>query len=53
MVYYILKLLFLSVAIFFTLVNTAKVLGKNAIPAINFVYQTIGIVGFIALQFSL
>lgn len=53
MIYYILKLLFLSVAIFFTLVNTAKVFAKNSIPSVNFVYQTIGIVGFIALQFSL
>ena len=45
-----LKLLFLFLAVMWTLVNTARFIGKQDIPALNFILQAIGITGFIWLQ---
>ena len=49
----ILKIIFLFLAVFWTLVNFGRLYYKVSIPALNFVIQTIGIVGFIVLQFNL
>jgi hypothetical protein len=46
----ILKIAFIFVAILFTLVNINRTYNANRIPAINFIMQAIGIVGFIVLQ---
>lgn len=49
----IIKIIFLIVAVFFTLVNTSRAANKQSVPFVNFATQTIGIVGFIVLQFNL
>ena len=48
-----LKIIFLFIAVWMTLVNTGKMWYKHAIPFLNFLLQTVGIVGFIVLQFNL
>lgn len=49
----VLEIIFLAIGIFFTLVNVAKIIKCNSIPAANFIYWTIGIVGFIICKFYL
>jgi len=49
----ILKLIFLFVAIWFSLINSSKVCVRTSIPGINFFLQALGIFGFIVLQFNL
>ena len=48
-----LKIIFLFIAVWMTLVNTANIWCKHAVPILNFLLQTVGIVGFIVLQFNL
>lgn len=48
-----LKIAFLFMAVWFTVVNTSRVMCKQDIPPANFLVQTIGIVGFIVMQFDL
>ena len=48
-----LKIIFLCLAVYWTLINFGRLYYKANIPALNFVIQTIGIVGFIVLQFNL
>lgn len=45
------KIVFLFVSIWLTIVNTARFIGKNDIPGANFIYQAIGITGFLTLMF--
>ena len=49
----ILKIIFLFIAVWMTLVNTGNIWCKHAVPTLNFLLQTVGIVGFIVLQFNL
>ena len=46
----IIKIICIFLVVLFTLVNSAKVWHKEAVPAINFLLQAIGITGFIVLQ---
>jgi hypothetical protein len=50
MILIILKAIFLFIAILFTIANIIRVIFKNDIPVTNTVLQTIGITGFIVLQ---
>jgi hypothetical protein len=45
-----LKFLFLFIAVLFTLINTVKWSRGSAITAGNFLFQAVGIAGFIYLQ---
>ena len=47
------KIIFLIIAIYFTIVNTGRVCENMDISPLNILLQTIGIVGFVALQFNL
>ena len=47
---FILKIVFLFIAVFFTLVNIYKVIYKESVLAKWMVFQAIGITGFIVLQ---
>lgn len=47
------KIIFLIIAIYFTIVNTGRVYENMDISPLNILLQTIGIVGFVALQFNL
>lgn len=49
----IIKLVCMFLGILFSIVNITRAYGKNDIPSMNFIYQTIGIVGFIVIQFKL
>ena len=49
----ILLVVFLALGVWSTLVNTAKLIGRNSIPALNFVIQAVGIVGFLVIFFDL
>lgn len=49
----ILKIGFLFLGIWFTLINTTRIMNKVNLPASNLLYQAIGITGFIVLQFNL
>jgi len=49
----ILKVIFLFLAVWFTIANAAIVVIKRTLPIGNILIQTIGIVGFIVLQFNL
>ena len=49
----ILKLICLFLAIWFTIVNTVKLIYKNRLPALNLIIQAIGITGYTILQFKL
>ena len=49
----ILKIIFLFIAVWMTLVNVGNIWCKHAVPILNFLLQTSGIVGFIVLQFNL
>lgn len=46
----ILKYAFLFLAIWFTIINISKVCMRNSIPFANFLYQAIGITGFVIMQ---
>ncbi|ALS22151.1 hypothetical protein [Paenibacillus naphthalenovorans] len=48
-----LKVLFLFLGVWWTLVNTGKFFKNNDIPSWNIFLQALGIVGFIVLQFDL
>lgn len=48
-----LKIIFLFLGVWFTIVNFTKMVGRNDIPSFNFILQSIGIVGFLVLQFDL
>ena len=45
-----LKVLFLFLGVWFTCINTGKILTKSDVPSTNFLCQSIGITGFICLQ---
>lgn len=47
------KILFLFIAIYMTILNIVKVHYKNDLGFINIGLQTIGIIGFIILQFNI
>lgn len=47
------KLTFLFIAVMLTSINIAKATYKDDISSSNFFLMTVGIVGFIALQFDL
>lgn len=49
----ILKLVMLFIAIFFTIVNSARVAQKLGVKFPNMLWQTIGIFGFVVIQFEL
>ena len=49
----ILKIIFLFIGVWMTLVNTGKIWCRHAVSTLNFLLQTVGIVGFIVLQFNL
>jgi hypothetical protein len=49
----ILKIIFMFPMMLFTIVNIVLEKNKQDIPAINFIFQTIGIIGFIVIQFKL
>lgn len=49
----ILKIGFLFLAVLFSIVNFSRLIGKQDLPTANFIYQAIGIVGFLVIQFKL
>lgn len=49
----ILKILFLWLGIWFTIVNFMLFFKNQRIPTLNFIIMSIGLIGFIALQFNL
>jgi hypothetical protein len=48
-----LKALFLLFGVWFTIINTTRVYGKFGVSAGNFLFQAIGIVGFLFIQFEM
>lgn len=49
----IIKLVCLFLAIMFTTINVMRVFYKQTIPALNIIIQTVGIFGFVVIQFHL
>lgn len=49
----ILKIAFLFIAILFTINNFGNVYNKHGVSGLNLIIQSIGIVGFLAIQFNL
>lgn len=49
----ILKVTFLFLGVWWTIVNTARFLRKNDIPGFNFFLQSVGIVGFVVMHFNM
>ncbi len=47
----ILELIFLFLVVWWTLINVTKLFGGERIPSLNFIFQTIGIIGVIACRF--
>lgn len=47
----ILELVFLFLAVWWTIINGTKALYSEHIPSLNFILQALGIVGFIAFRF--
>lgn len=47
----VLKILFLFLAVWMSIVNISRLVCKNRIPWVNFILQSVGIVGFLYLQF--
>lgn len=45
------KIFFLFMAVWFTLINTARAINHNHLSAANFIIQAVSITGFIYLQF--
>jgi hypothetical protein len=45
-----LKIVFLFVAILFTITNIIRLGYKNDIPTMNLIWQALGITGFVTLQ---
>lgn len=46
----LLRVCFLFLAVWFTIVNVIRVIGRNNVPAVNILIQAIGITGFVYLQ---
>lgn len=53
MILTILKIIFLFMAVAYSFTNIARIIVKQNIPPINVYVMSIGIVGFIVLQFKL
>jgi len=49
----VLKIIFLFLGVRWTIVNVGKMLYKQRVPSTNILYQTIGIVGFVVIQFNM
>lgn len=49
-VFFIFKIFFLFLMIFFTAVNAVRIYARNNIPPGNFLFWTVGVVGFITFQ---
>lgn len=49
----VLKITFLFLAVWFSIINVGKIIYKDEVGAFNILIWAIGIVGFIALQFNL
>lgn len=49
----IVKLIALFVAIWFTMINIAKLLNKSGIPAWNLFFNAAGVFTFVVIQFKL
>lgn len=49
----ILKIIFLFLAVWFTIINVVRVANKTGVPFFNMFVQAIGIVGFVVIQFDL
>ena len=49
----ILKIGFLFIAVWLSIINFGKMLYKEGISTEQLIYQAIGIVGFLAIQFKL
>ena len=49
----ILKLLFLFIAVWFTIINVTRLVLKNSLSAGNLFWHAVGIVGFVYLQFMM
>lgn len=47
----ILELIFLFLAVWWTIINGTKTLYSERIPTLNFILHALGIVGFIACRF--
>jgi hypothetical protein len=47
------KIVGLFLAVWMTIVNVARISKDHSVPAINFIYQTVGIVLFVVIQFEL
>ena len=45
-----LKIIFLLVAVFYTLVNVGRLISGQTIPFLNLLFQAIGITGFVVFQ---
>ena len=45
-----LKIIFLLVAVFYTLVNVGRLINRQVIPLLNLLFQAIGITGFVVFQ---
>lgn len=46
----VVKIIFLFIAVFFTVINVTGAWQKSSLPTVNFVMQTVGIVGFVVCQ---
>ena len=49
----ILKIVFLFLAVWLTIINSGKIANKHGVSSRNILLQTIGIVGFVVIQFGL
>ena len=49
----ILKIVFLFIAVLFIIANSIRIYYKNDVPFANIFYNTIGITGFIYLQWMI
>jgi hypothetical protein len=49
----ILRMVLLFIGVWFTIINTSRLTQGNGVSASNLFYQSVGIVGFIILQFEL
>jgi len=46
----ILKIIFLFLGVWMTIVNTGRLFQKDSVPAVSLFIQAVGIVGFIVIQ---
>lgn len=44
------KIIFLFIAIWFTLINVTRTIREQGLKPMNFIWQAIGLTGFIVLQ---